>query len=411
MTRRIGAREIRDFDLERLPEGFIEDPYPYYRALREQDPIHRCPDGSWLLTRHADCLAVYKSAAVSSDKRRLFLPKFGATPLFEHHTTSLVFSDPPYHTRVRDTLTQALKPRAIGATVEVLERFVAGLLDELVTRDSFDLIDDFASRIPIEIISTLLTVPESERSELRRWSLAILGALEPTLTPDVLAAGNHAVTEFIDYLRTLIEYRRREPAGTPNDILSSLIAQHDAGELTERELLHNCIFLLNAGHETTTNLIGNAVHCLAIEHDSRRRIVEKPVLIKGAIEEVLRFASPNQLGNREVAEALSIGGQVLQPGDQIIIGIGAANRDPAVFSDPDRFDIARSPNNHLAFGSGIHACVGMALARIEGKVAIEALLARLPEIAIAEAPRLRRRVRFRGFERLVIAPVHRADHG
>lgn len=403
MTTSIDTRQIGNFDLERLPQGFIEDPYPFYHALREQDPIHRCPDGSWLLTRHADCLAVYRSPAMSSDKRRLFAPKFGATPLFEHHTTSLVFNDPPYHTRVRDTLTDALKPRAIGATVAVLERVVSGLLDELETRPTFDVIEEFASRIPVEIISTLLTVPEQERGELRHWSLAILGALEPTLSEEELAAGNRAVAEFIDYLRTLVSYRRRVPAGTPNDILTSLIAQHDGGELTELELLHNCIFLLNAGHETTTNLIGNAVYCLAVDAHTRARIVERPTLIKGAIEEVLRYASPNQLGNREVAETVSIGGHTFRAGDQITIGIGAANRDPAVFVEPDRFDITRSPNNHLAFGSGIHACVGMALARIEGKVAIEALLTRMPDVALAEAPVLRPRVRFRGFERLIVA--------
>jgi cytochrome P450 len=403
MSDAVPRGQIERFDLTHLPAGFIDDPYPYYEALRRHDPIHQCPDGSWLLTRYADCVAVYRSQAMSSDKVRLFTPKFGTTPLLEHHTSSLVFNDPPYHTRVRGTLVDALKPRAIQATVAVLETLVARLLDELAQRRTFDVIDDYASRIPVEIISSLLTVPEAERHELREWSLAILGALEPTLSATQREAGNRAVTEFVDYLRGLVAYRRKHPANTANDVLSTLVQQHDAGALAERELLHNCIFLLNAGHETTTNLIGNAVHCLLTHPDARARLVARPAAIKGAIEEVLRFASPNQLGNREVAAHCTIGNVALRPGDQITLCIGAANRDPDVFVDPDRFDLERKPNHHLAFGSGIHACVGMALARIEGKVALEALLRRFPLLCPAGPPRLRQRVRFRGFERLPVA--------
>lgn len=398
----IDAAQIERFDLAHLPDAFLDDPYPFYQALRERDPVHRCPDGSWLLTRHADCLAAYKSDAMSSAKARLFTPKFGATPLLEHHTTSLVFSDPPYHTRVRATLVEALKPRAIQATIAVLETIVEQLLNELEPRGRFDIIEDYASRIPVEVIASLLTVPVDQRSELRRWSLAILGALEPALSSHDLDTGNRAVTEFIVHLRALVAMRRREPAGTSSDVLSSLVERHDAGDLTELELLHNCIFLLNAGHETTTNLIGNGVHCLLANPDARATLGARPNTIKGAIEEVLRFASPNQIGNREVARPTSIGAVAMQAGDQITVCIGAANRDPSVFPDPDRFDIARTPNPHLAFGGGIHACVGMALARIEGKVALEALLRRFPTLAVDGAPTLRRRVRFRGFAHLPV---------
>jgi hypothetical protein len=245
-------------------------------------------------------------------------------------------------------------------------------------------------------------VPERDRERLRLWSLAILGALEPTLSDEDLALGNRAVAEFLDYLRGLVALRRREPAGTDNDVLASLVAQHDRGEIDERELLHNCIFLLNAGHETTTNLIGNGVHCLLTHPDARDAVRRRPALLKSAIEEVLRFQSPNQLGNREVVRHVEIGGVALAPGDPLTLCIGAANRDPAVFADPERFDIERSPNPHLAFGAGIHACAGMALARIEGKVAIGALLERFPDLHLAGAPTRRDRIRFRGFERLPV---------
>jgi len=391
---------IEDFDLRRPPPGFIDDPFPWYAALREHAPVHRCPDGSLLLTRYDDCLDVYRNPAVSSDKRNLFGPKFGDTPLYRHHTTSLVFNDPPYHTRVRATLAEALKPRAIEPTVAALERVVAKLIDELEARRDVDVIEHFASRVPVEIISSLLTVPPEDRDDLRRWSLAILGALEPELTAEQHADGNRAVVEFGDYLRGLIEYRRAHPADSPNDVLATLTALYDRGELSERELIHNCIFLLNAGHETTTNLIGNGVHCLATHPEAAARLRERPALIKSAVEEILRFASPNQLGNREVANATTVGGLHVEPGTQITLCIGAANRDPAQFAHPDVFDVERSPNHHLAFASGIHACVGMALARIEGKIALGALLERFGTIELRSSPPVRRRIRFRGLERL-----------
>jgi cytochrome P450 len=394
---------VAQFDLAHPPVGFIDDPYPWYSALRDYDPIHRCPDGSRLLTRHADCLAVYRHSDVSSDKRNLFGPKFGASPLFEHHTTSLVFNDPPYHTRVRATLAEALKPRTIEPTVAALERVVSRLLDELEARREVDLIEHYASRVPVEIICTLLTVPPEDRDHLRRWSLAILGALEPELTPEQRADGDRAVTEFVGYLRDLIAHRRAHPAHAPNDVLATLTSLYGRGELSEAELVHNCIFLLNAGHETTTNLIGNGVHCLLTHPDAAAGLRARPHLIKSAVEEVLRFASPNQLGNREVARRLQIGAVQFEPGEQITLAIGAANRDPAQFSDPDRFDVARSPNHHLAFASGIHACVGMALARIEGKVAIGALLERFGTIELLRSPPVRQRMRFRGLERLDVS--------
>jgi cytochrome P450 len=391
---------IAAFDLAHPPAGFIDDPYPWYAALRELDPIHRCPDGSYLLTRYDDCLQVYRNSNFSSDKRRLFAPKFGRSPLFKHHTTSLVFNDPPYHTRVRSTLAEALKPRAIEPTVAALEGVVQRLLDRLADRREADLVESFASRVPIEIISSLLTVPEEDRDRLRGWSLAILGALEPELTQAQLDLGNQAVVEFVDYLRALVEHRRSFPARTPNNVLATLTDLHDRGELNEAELLHNCIFLLNAGHETTTNLIGNGVHCLLTHPHARRALLERPQLIKGAIEETLRFASPNQLGNREVTQATEVGHARFDPGAQITLCIGAANRDPAQFENPETFDIERTPNHHLAFASGIHACVGMSLARIEGKVAIDALLRRFPKMELRAPPPVRQRIRFRGFDRI-----------
>ena len=390
------------FDLKRLPDAFYDDPYPTYRALREHAPVKRMPDGSIFLSRYADIVAVYKDAATfSSDKHEEFAPKYGESPLYEHHTTSLVFNDPPLHTRVRRLIAGALTPRHIAAMEDRLAALVERLLDGLAAAGEADLITAFAGAIPIEIIGNLLDVPHADRGPLRDWSLAILGALEPSLTAAQLKRGNGAVREFLRYLEGLVERRRAAPGDPEVDVLTRLIAGEGGEALTAPELLHNCIFLLNAGHETTTNLIGNGLACLLEWPDEKARLRADPALVRTAVEEFLRFESSNQLGNRITTRATAIGGVGLAPRTQVTLGIGSANRDPDAFADPERLDIARAPNRHVAFGSGIHQCVGMGLARLEGRVAIGRFLARFPDYRLA-APAVRaRRARFRGHARLV----------
>jgi cytochrome P450 len=249
----------------------------------------------------------------------------------------------------------------------------------------------------------MLGIPADERGPLRGWSLAILGALEPAPTAAQLDAGNRAVDAFKDYLRRLIAARRRRPSTDPGEILSALIAAEDAGDrLTEVELLHQCIFLLNAGHETTTNLIANAVLTLLEHPDAAARLRGEPALIATAVDEFLRYESPNQLGNRRVVGAAVIGDVPLPPDTLLTLCIGAANRDPAHFPDPDRVDLARTPNRHLAFITGIHACAGMWLARMEGRVAIGRLVVRFPNLRLAGAPVRGRRARFRTLVSLTV---------
>jgi len=400
-----GAAVARAFDLKRLPADFIDDPFPYYHALRRHDPVHRMPDGAYLITRYRDCEAVYKDAKTfSSDKRVEFAPKFGDSPLFEHHTTSLVFNDPPLHTHVRRAIIGALSTRAIAGMeaglVALVDRLIAGMAE----RGRVDLIEDFASAIPIEIIGNLLGVPHQERGPLRAWSLAILGALEPVLTEAQLAHGNAAVRDFLALLDGLVADRRRHPGDPTRDVLTCLIrGEHEGRRLTATELMQNCIFILNAGHETTTNLIGNMLHALITWPGERRRLLDGSVSIRTAIEEALRFESSNQLGNRIVTADTVLGGMAMPGGTLITIGIGAANRDPEQFPDPDRFDVAREPNRHLAFGSGIHQCAGMNLARLEGRVAIERFLQRFPDYAPDDEPVRSRRARFRGFVSLPVS--------
>ncbi len=412
MTSSAPASLAAAFDLRRLPDSFYDDPFPTYRALREHEPVKRMPDGSVFLTRHADIVAVYKDVATfSSDKREEFFPKYGATPLFEHHTTSLVFNDPPLHTRVRRLIAGALTPRHIAAMETRLVALVDSLLDAMAGVDDgaeIDLIEAFCGAIPIEVIGNLLGVPRDERGPLRGWSLAILGALEPTLTPEQHALGNAAVRDMLAYLEGLVGRRRAAPGDPETDVLTRLIeGEADGEKLSSQELLHNCIFLLNAGHETTTNLIGNGLRLLAEWPAEKARLLADPELTRSAVEEFLRIESSNQLGNRIARAAGKIGGVPIEPHTQVTLCIGAANRDPAVFADPDRLDIARHPNRHVAFGSGIHQCVGMGLGRLEGRIAIGRFIARFPDFALAGAPVRSRRARFRGHVRLPAVLVPR----
>ncbi len=384
------------FDLSKIDRAFLDDPFPTYAALRTHDPVHLCLDGSYFLSRYSDVMAVYRDGRFSSDKKAEFGPKFGDTSLYKHHTTSLVFNDPPLHTRVRKLLAPAFTPRALSVLEPRFVELVDGLLDDAASRGEMDMIGDFASALPVEIIGDMLGVPRTDRGPLRGWSLAILGALEPVLTEDAARRGNEAVTVFSEYLAGLIAERRRNPR--EDDVLTALITGEVDGEkLTDDELIQNCIFLLNAGHETTTNLIGNGVAALIEYPEERARLQADPSLITSAVEEFLRFESSNQLGNRRAAEDVEIGGIEMPAGTFITLCIGAANRDPEEFPDPDRLDLSRSPNRHLAFGAGVHACAGMILARMEGRIAIGRLLRRFPEFRSGGTPIRGGRARFRGY--------------
>jgi cytochrome P450 len=393
------------FDLKHLEPRFLVDPFPLYHALREYDPVHRMPDGSYFLSRYDDCVAVYRDAHIwSSDKRVDFRPNFAESLLYEHHTTSLVFNDPPYHTRVRRLLAPAFTPRALKALQPRVEALVDRLLDEAAARGTIDLIDDFASAIPVQLIGDMLGVPQDERGPLRGWSLAILSALEPVLSKKQFDRGVTAVAEFKEYLADLISRRLAEQRRDEGEILSTLIAASafdpaNAAEehLSEIELLHNCIFLLNAGHETTTNLIGNGIDLLLRHPEALAVLRAERALIDSAVEEFLRMESSNQLGNRRATRDTALGDIAIANGTYVHIGIGAANRDPAQFPDPNRLDLRRQPNRHLAFGTGIHACAGMSLARMEGQVAIGKFVQRFRAIEPAGTPIRGGRARFRSF--------------
>ncbi len=416
------ARQIASsFDLRALPAEFLANPYPVYAALRENDPVRLMPDGSYLLTRHADLMAVYRDAATfSSDKKAEFTPKYGAgSALLAHHTTSLVFNDPPLHTRVRKLIMGALTRRAIAQMEGGLVTLVDSLLDRIAQQGGGDLIEDFAAAIPVEVIGNLLNIPHADRAPLRAWSLAILGALEPKLTAQQEAAGNQAVQAFGDYLKHLIAQRRAHPGNPQHDVLTRLIhgdgsagsdgnTVHVPEALSEAELLHNCIFILNAGHETTTNLIGNALVALQTWPDQKALLLSNMQLLEQqipglqtyldtAVDEFLRFEPSNQLGNRRALRDCTVGGVDMKAGSLITLCIAAANRDPAVFDQAQALNIERANNKHLSFGFGIHQCAGLSLARLEGRVAIGRFVQRFPDFRLTAEPVRGGRARFRGF--------------
>jgi cytochrome P450 len=316
---------------------------------------------------------------------------------------------------VRKLLAPAFAPRALRALSPRIEALVDDLLYRAAAHGGMDLIGDFAAAIPVKLIGDMLGVPEGERAPLRGWSLAILGALEPVLSAEQRARGIGAVDAFKAYLHDLVRRRVQERNRDEGEILSKLIAATDLSEgdgqdderLSELELIHNCIFILNAGHETTTNLIGNGVDLLIRHPGAVRELRAHPELIESSVEEFLRMESSNQLGNRRASRDTVLAGVAMPRGTYVHIGIGAANRDPAQFPEPDRLDIRRHPNRHLAFGTGIHACAGMSLARMEARLAIGALVRRFSVIERAGECVRGGRARFRGFLRY---PLRLATH-
>ena len=394
----ISRSQAQQFDPAHLPDDYFQDPYPWLAALRQHDPVRLCPDGSIYLTRHADLFAVYRDPKTfSSDKKQQFKPLLGDSPLYEHHTTSLVFNDPPLHTRVRRAFGNAMSPRAVAEMRPWVQRVVDTLLDNIAARETFDLVEDYAAAIPVEVIGSLLRIPENERGPLRAWSLAILGALEFELTDERRAEGNRAVTEFIEFLDGFVTRRAATLANDDDDLLARLWrwGAGDGEQLRGAELYHQIVFLLNAGHETTTNLITNGVLALLERPDALAELREGRVPVSVAVEELLRFEAPIQLNNRRAVVDTSIAGIPVAAGTNITMNIAGANRDPAVFEDPDALHLTRNPNPHLCFGSGIHTCAGLHVARLEGEVAIAALLERFPSLVLAGEVERARRARFR----------------
>jgi len=396
---------MADVQFNPMDPEFVADPYPMYHRLRAEDPVHHSPLGFWVLTRYPDVMAMLRDPRLIKEPIAAFVAaRFGmAVP--PGLGLSMLDRDPPDHTRLRGLVSKAFTPRALEKLRPGIQQIVDGLLDEAAGRGSMDLIEEFAYPLPVRVICEMLGVPVQDHERFKAWGLDIARGLDAIMLPPDSPVGQRSVSgrrALAEYFRELIAERRAAPR---EDMLSALIAAEEAGDkLNEEELLATCILLLVAGHETTVNLIGNGTLALLRHPDQLRKLRESPGLIGTAVEELLRFDGPVQRTARIPSEDITIGGQTIGKGEMVMPFLGAADRDPTQFPSPDRLDISRTDNRHIAFGMGIHFCLGAPLARMEGQIAINTLLARLPKLALAtDRPQFRQSLTLRGLQALPLS--------
>lgn len=358
-------------ELDPIPQAVSDDPHPVYRMLREEHPVHYVPDRDlWILSRHEDVLGAIKAPETFSSGA-------GVVPSgFKPEQPTLIALDPPEHTNMRKAVMRAFTPRRMDAMTDRVRGFATELFDRLEAEaaadGTVDAFDGYTDPLPIYVMAELLGVDATERPMFKRCGDAIV--YSSGADPETLLAAQRELT---NYLQTVFEERKREPR---DDLISLLLSASEEGRaLADDELLGLCFLLLVAGTETTTSALGNAMLLFERHRDSRKRLVEDPSLIPTAVEEVLRYDSPVQGLSRVTTRDVAIRDRVIPKGARVHLLYAAANRDPRVFEDPDRFDVTRTPNNHLAFGFGIHFCLGASLARLELRIGIETLLARAPD--------------------------------
>jgi cytochrome P450 len=385
----------------------VADPYPYYARLRSADPVHWADQfGGWVLTRYADVITVLRSPDASADRipaaRQQVGPEFHA--LFDFRSSAMLNVDAPRHTRLRLLVNKAFTPGTVEKLAPFIRSFVDRALAAAQARGRMDVMAELAFPLPATVIAEMLGVPPEDRDRFKRWSddtTAAAANVTSELSPDVLRKSIAAIEELQAYFRGIIARRRAEPR---DDLISALVrAQEEGDRLSDEELLANSMLLLNAGHETTTNLIGNGTLALLRYPDQMRRLHDDPSLIPAGVEELLRYDSPVQFTSRILKADLQLGGKELRAGQVVLLLLGAANRDPEQFPDPDRLDVGRPDNKHVAFGLGPHFCLGAPLARLEGRLVFEALLGRAPGLRLdGPPPRYRRNFNLRGLESLQV---------
>jgi cytochrome P450 len=384
-----------------LPE-FHADPYPFYRRLREQAPVHQTPMGFWVLTRYEDCVTVLRDPRFGREEFQQMLSSVYGGEESDRLPRSMLFRDPPDHTRLRGLVSKAFTPR----TIEQLRGHIQEIVDRLVGRalaqGGMDVIEDLAYPLPVTVICEMLGVPVNDHASIRGWSSDIarsLDAIGLRVDESIVERGRVARRALADYFRALVPERRARPRA---DLLSGLLAAEEQGDkLSEPEVIAMCLLLFIAGHETTVNLIGNGTLALLRHPEQLARLQAEPGLVPNAIEELLRYDSPVQRTARITTEDVEIAGHAIAKGVMVVTALGAANRDPAQFPEPDRLDVARKDPRHISFGYGIHFCLGAPLARVEGQLALGTLLRRAPGLTLAEpSPEWRESSVLRGLKQL-----------
>lgn len=376
----------------------LEDPYPVYDLLRARGPLLWIPDmNRWMVTGHRQAREILRHEKFSSDRSRW--DDYQLPPGLDRPPGGMFVMDPPDHTRLRALVQQAFTPRVVQRLQRRIEQLADDLLDAAPGHDA-DLMAGFAGPLPATVLAELLGIPAVEQGMFRDWTTTLIEAIDPVSHHLVSDAGTRAQRELEAYLSDVVGSRRREPRG---DLISGLVQAEASGDrLTGEELLEMCILLTIAGLETTTNLIGNGVNTLIDHPEEADRLRAEPKIVTTAVEELLRFDSPIQVSGRVPMEDVEVDGKLLRAGQMVGILLGAANRDPDEFPQPARLDLTRSPNRHLAFSRGIHFCLGAPLARLEGAIAIPALLRRFPRMSLAGEPKRRTNVHVRGLATLPV---------
>ena len=381
-----------------LSQELRADPYALYEELRRKDPVHWMRlANSWILVNYRDVDMVLR------DHRRFgnVARDFGYLPYI-----SMLDLDPPEHTRIRGLVAHGFTPRSVAALEPRIQQTVDRLLDDLAGRERFDLIRDFAFPLPVIVIAEMLGVLPGDREQFNEWSNVVALTVDPLLNPDQVRQVRQTVEEMFAYFEKVATDRREQPR---DDLVSALAnAEEDGERLSREDLLINLVLVLAAGNETTRNLIGNGSLALLRNPAEMQRLRDNPGLLDSAIDELLRYDSPVQLDGRIARERVEIGGKRIAAGQRVICLLGAANRDPEVFPNPGVLDIGRTAANHVAFGRGIHYCLGSPLARLEARVAFTALLRRFKSLRLGAEPRYRNQVTLRGLEELWVE-VERAD--
>lgn len=381
-----------------LAPGFVADPYPTYRRLRERDPVHySILTRQFVVSRYADLDRILRDHRNFSNDLQKARSSHGSLGTRKKLKPSMLVLDPPDHTRLRGLVNRAFTPRSVAKMEDYVRTTAHSLLDKVEGEVEFDLMEAFAIPLPTIVIARMIGVPEQDLDRFKVWSDHLARALEPLLSPEQAEAVYRSDQELADYHRTIIEQRRREPL---DDLVSRLVeAEEEGDKLTPDETIVMLRLLLAAGNETTTNLIGNGVRALLRNPDQLALLRERPELVFSAVEELLRYDSPVQLDMRIARRDLEIGDRAVPAGTLLSLAIGAANRDPERFQRPDELEITRSDQGNISFGRGIHHCLGAPLARLEGRVALEVLLERFDEIGFgARAPKYRPSVVLRGLE-------------
>ncbi len=393
--------------------AFLDDPYPVYRRLLKTPVIWDDARAMWLVSGHAEVLAALTSphTSVATAGARI-RPALGVRaahfePLMAAISHFMTRTDPPDHTRLRNLVQQAFTNRAVEALQETVRELVATLLDGVAASTEFDVMSGLAAPLPITVITRMLGMPETDQARLKAWSDDLASVADNDPREAVLERAQQSLAAMRDHVLSAVAKRAHRPGP---DLLSALITAEEAGDrLAPDELFGMVQVLLIAGQETTTNLIGNALHALLEHPEALERLAAEPALMASAVEECARWDTPVQSRTRVATADLELGSQAVSAGQTLFLLLGAANRDPRAFANPDRFDIARTHNHHMAFGHGIHYCLGASLARQEARVALEGLLARWPALALAPGARPRRRPNFglRGFTELRVTLVPR----